>query len=194
MTEFKHNLNDDSVIHEVSFWLEKAVIGLNFCPFAKSVYIKQQIRFVVSHATTVEALLSDLIVELQYLAQVEPEKTDTTLLIHPLVLQDFLDYNDFLDLADRVLVRHGWEGEFQIASFHPDYQFAGSDADSIENYTNRAPWPLLHLLRETSIEKAVDAFPDAAEIYQKNIATMQRLGSAGWAKLFKNDSPDQIIV
>ncbi len=187
MNEFKNNLDDDLVMREVKLWLEKAVIGLNLCPFAKSVYVKQQIRFVVSHASTVESLLTDLIVQLQYLAEVDPGLIDTTLLIHPLVLQDFLDYNDFLDLADQVLVHHGWEGEFQIASFHPAYQFAGSDVNSIENYTNRSPWPMLHLLREASIEKAVDAFPDAAEIYERNMTTMQNLGPTGWASLFREE-------
>lgn len=187
MNEYKDNLDRELVIQKVKCWLQKAIIGLNLCPFAKSVFVKQQVRYIVSEARDVEGLLIDLIAEIQYLLTVDSSLIDTTLLIHPFVLDNFLDYNDFLDLADQVLVRQGCEGELQIASFHPAYQFADSAVDSIENYTNRAPFPILHLLREASIDKAVDAFPDAARIYEKNIQTMRRLGIAGWEALFKDD-------
>lgn len=176
-------IESDNAIALTKVWLDKAVIGLNLCPFAKSVQVKNQIRFAVSDATDAETLLLDLACELQLLAGTDPEQIDTTLLIHPTALTDFLDFNDFLDLADAVIEELHLGGELQIASLHPDYQFAGTAQDDIENYTNRSPFPTLHLLRESSIERAVAAFPDASEIYQKNIATMHRIGHAGWKAL-----------
>jgi hypothetical protein len=161
------------------------VIGLNLCPFAKAVHVKEQIRYTVSQATTVEALLEDLARELERLAETSAEKTDTTLLIHPHVLQDFIDYNEFLDLADGLLEQLDLDGELQIASFHPQYQFAGTEVDDITNFTNRSPYPTLHILREDSLDKAVEAFPEADAIFETNIATMQKLGIEGWKKLFK---------
>lgn len=172
-----------AVIAATQDWVDKAVIGLNLCPFAKAVQVKNQIRYVVSQAETSAQLLEDLAMELHGLATAEPSERDTTLLIHPLVLTDFLDYNDFLGLADDALVELGFEGELQIASFHPQYQFAGTDIDDIDNYTNRSPYPCLHLLRETSIERAVAAFPDSAQIYDKNIETLRRIGHEGWRLL-----------
>ncbi len=164
-------------------WLERAVIGLNLCPFAKAVHLKQQIRWVESAATDAEALLADLVHELQVLAAADPEVVETTLLVHPQALTDFDDYNDFLDLADAVLAELGLEGELQVASFHPQYRFDGTEADDVTNCTNRSPHPTLHLLREASIERAVASFPDAAEIYERNVATLRRLGPAGWRAL-----------
>ncbi|MFZ6761015.1 DUF1415 domain-containing protein [Undibacterium sp. Ji50W] len=177
-------LNSADVIAATELWLEKAVIGLNLCPFAKAVQVKQQIRYIVSQARTPEALLDDLARELELLAEVNPEKTETTLLIHPMTLNDFLDFNDFLDVADGLLEEVELDGQLQIASFHPDYQFAGTEPDDIENYTNRAPFPTLHLLREDSIDKAVLAFPEAEQIYEKNMETMRELGHEGWRRLF----------
>jgi hypothetical protein len=173
----------DNIIATTKVWLEKAVIGLNLCPFAKAVQVKNQIRFVVSDATDDETLLIDFASELEILAMADPEKIDTTLLIHPSVLTDFLDYNDFLDLADAAIEELDLDGELQVASFHPDYQFEGTGPDDIENYTNRSPFPILHLLREDSIERAVAAFPDSADIYKKNMATLRQLGHAGWQAL-----------
>lgn len=172
-------------------WLEKAVIGLNLCPFAKAVHVKQQVRYVVSAATTPEALAEELMTELALLRDADPEAVETTLLIHPQVLGDFLDFNDFLDVADAIVEEMELDGELQVASFHPDYQFADSEADDIENFSNRAPYPTLHLLRESSIAQAVAAFPDAADIYETNIATLQRLGHAGWRQLWVTEAaPD----
>lgn len=176
---------DSTYVQEMQEWLVKAVIGLNLCPFAKSVHVKEQIRYTVSEAKTVEALLEDLAKELEHLAETSPDKTDTTLLIHPHVLQDFMDYNEFLDLVDSLLEQLDLDGELQIASFHPQYQFAGTEVDDITNFTNRSPYPALHLLREDSLDKAVEAFPDAEAIFETNIATMQKLGLDGWKKLFK---------
>lgn len=173
----------DAIIALTQAWLEKAVIGLNLCPFAKAVYVKQQIRYVVSQATDTNALLTELKTELQFLQDSDPAEIDTTLLILPEVLSDFLDYNDFLDTADEAIEDLELDGEIQIASFHPDYQFAGTNADDIENYTNRSPYPILHLLREASIERAVEAFPEAEEIYEKNMETLRKLGLLGWANL-----------
>jgi hypothetical protein len=165
-------------------WLEKAVIGLNLCPFAKAVQVKQQIRYVVSDASDEPQLLADLLHELETLYDADPDTVETTLLIHPYVLNDFLDYNQFLEVADAAVSELELDGEIQVASFHPDYQFAGSAPQDIENFSNRAPYPTLHLLRETSIARAVAAFPDAARIYERNIETLRQLGHAGWKKLF----------
>ncbi|RZA35694.1 MAG: DUF1415 domain-containing protein [Lysobacteraceae bacterium] len=165
-------------------WLEHAVIGLNLCPFAKAVYVKQQVRFVLSDASTPEALLEQLAEELVLLRDTPADEIDTTLIVHPEVLQDFLDYNDFLDNADAAVEALDLEGVLQVASFHPGYQFAGTAADDIGNYTNRSPYPTLHLLREDSVSRAVEAFPDADRIVDRNVATLDALGIAGWRMLF----------
>ncbi len=175
----------EQIIADTRRWVERAVIGLNLCPYAKAVYMKEQVRFVVSDATTPEELLQDLINELEKLAESSAEIIDTTLLIHPFVLQDFLDYNDFLDVADEVLEERDLAGELQIASMHPQYQFADTDINDIENYTNHAPYPTLHILREASVDKAVAAFPEAEQIFEKNIETMKNLGYDGWDKLWE---------
>ncbi len=168
---------------ETRRWVERAVIGLNLCPFAKAVYVKQQVRFVLSDATTPEALLEQLMEELVLLRDTPAEEIDTTLVVHPFVLQDFLDYNDFLDNCDAAVESLELDGVLQVASFHPHYQFAGSGADDIDNYTNRAPYPTLHLLREDSIDRAVAAFPDPDVIVERNIETLRTLGINGLNKL-----------
>lgn len=164
-------------------WLERAVIGLNLCPFAKAVVAKDQVRYVLSAATTPEALLEELAYELVRLQQTEPEQVDTTLLIHPQVLTDFLDYNDFLDTADAAVEALELDGEIQVASFHPDYQFADTAYDDVGNCSNRSPYPMLHLLREASVERAVAAFPDPDVIVERNLETLEKLGIEGWRKL-----------
>jgi hypothetical protein len=171
------------VIDETRVWLERAVIGLNLCPFAKSVHVKGQIHYAVSAAQSAPELLADLLTELKELVVQDPAARDTTLLIAPDCLADFLDFNDFLDQADQALVDLGLDGILQIASLHPRYQFAGTEEDDITNFTNRSPYPTLHLLREESIDRAVQAYPDAESIYEKNMNTMERLGIAGWAAL-----------
>ncbi|TCV96040.1 hypothetical protein EC912_102389 [Luteibacter rhizovicinus] len=176
-------MTNDTVIAATRQWLERAVIGLNLCPFAKAVHQKGQVRYVVSQATTPEALLEDLQAELEYLRDAEPNETDTTLLIHPHVLTDFLDYNEFLEVADAAVTDLDLEGEIQVASFHPDYQFADTLPDDITNFSNRSPYPTLHLLREDSIDRAVAAFPDAASIFEKNMDTLIKLGKPGWDEL-----------
>jgi uncharacterized protein len=183
--------DSDLVIAATRAWLEKIVIGLNLCPFAKAVHVKNQVRFVVSRARNSDALLEDLERELKFLAETDPEKVDTTLLIHPEVLQDFLDYNDFLDVCDSVVEELELDGVLQVASFHPQYQFADTEFDDVSNFTNRSPYPTLHLLREDSVTLAVETFPDVDSIYRKNIVTLQRLGrehtetlmaDVGWIK------------
>ncbi len=171
-----------AIIAATRNWLERAVIGLNLCPFAKAVHVRGQIRYVVSTAASEDELLADLLHELEYLYDADPEQVETTLLIHPQVLNDFLDYNDFLEVADAAVSELDLDGEVQVASFHPDYQFADSPGDDIANYSNRAPFPTLHLLRESSVARAVAAFPDAAHIYQRNIDTLRALGHAGWVR------------
>ena len=176
--------DEAAVIAATRDWVDRAVIGLNLCPFAKAVQVKGQVRYVASQATTPEELLAALGEELRKLAAADPEVLDTTLLIHPQVLNDFLDFNDFLERADRLLAERGLEGVLQLASFHPGYQFAGTAPDDISNFTNRSPYPTLHLIREASIDRAVAAFPEAEEIYERNIETMGKLGHEGWAALF----------
>lgn len=174
---------NETIIAATQTWVERAVIGLNLCPFAKSVHVKKQIRYVVSEATTPDSLLTDLMRELELLAEANPEKIDMTLFIHPYVLQDFLDYNDFLDVVDETLEELKLDGILQIATMHPQYQFADTEPDDITNYTNRSPYPTLHLLREASIEQAVAGYPDTDKIFERNIETMHRLGHEGWDAL-----------
>jgi uncharacterized protein len=180
------HVDNDAVVAATRDWLEKLVIGLNLCPFAKAVHAKTQIRFVVSRARNSDALLEDLERELKLLVETDPERIDTTLLIHPEVLTDFLDYNDFLDICDSVIEELELDGIVQVASFHPQYQFADTEVDDVANFTNRSPYPTLHLLREDSVTRAVETFPDVDSIYQKNIMTLQRLGKEHMEKLMSD--------
>lgn len=174
---------DASVVRDMRHWLEQAVIGLNLCPFAKAVHVRGQVRYAVSHAGRAQELERDLASELRGLVAASPELRDTTLLMAPDCLSDFLEFNDFLHRADRLLVQLGLEGTLQIAGFHPQFQFAGTAVDDLGNYTNRAPYPTLHLLRESSVDRAVAAFPQADAIFERNIETLQRLGQSGWDAL-----------
>lgn len=180
----------DAIVAATRHWLTRAVIGLNLCPFAKSVHVKEQIRYVVSEATDTAALLEQLEAELRLLADADPARIDTTLLIVPRMLGDFDDYNDFLYFADRLLQSLKLDGVLQIASFHPGYRFADAEADDIENYSNRSPYPILHLLREDSIARAVQAVPDAADIYERNQETLRRLGHDGWRRWMEEGGDD----
>lgn len=176
--------SDAAVIAATRCWIERAVIGLNLCPFARAPFVQERIRFVVSPARDTQALLDDLRRELAFLQAADPRTCETTLLIHPQVLGDFLDFNDFLDVAEEALRELDLEGELQVASFHPDYRFADTDADAVENCTNRSPWPTLHLLRESSIDAAVESGIDTDAIYERNIETLRKLGLAGWQTLW----------
>ena len=176
----------DKIVAATQCWLERAVIGLNLCPFAKAVHVKKQIRYAVTAAQTADELLAELAHELQLLVDTAPTTLDTTLLIHPQVMGDFLDFHFFLAEANAAIRNLGLEGVFQIASLHPQYEFAGSDTDDIENFSNRSPYPTLHLLREASIDRAVAAFPDAADIFERNIETLQTLGPDGWQRLWQD--------
>jgi uncharacterized protein len=179
--------DDASAIAATQRWLERAVIGLNLCPFARAPFAQQRIRLRVSHADSEDELLADLSEELEALHATDASICETTLLIHPYVLTDFLDYNDFLDAADAAVLALGLEGELQVASFHPDYRFADTAEDAIENCTNRSPYPTLHLLREASIERAVESVPDTEDIYRRNIETLRSLGADGWRALWRDD-------
>ena len=185
MTESSRNI----AIADTVRWLERAVIGLNLCPFAKAPHIKGQIHYAVSEAKGLEGLRDELIEELKALAALPAEERETTLLIVPHLLRDFLDFNDFLDEADGVLQELDMEGEFQVASFHPDFQFADTEPDDITHFTNRSPYPTLHLIREASIDRAVEAFPEAEMIYEANMATMEKLGREGWKQLDVDATP-----
>lgn len=182
------DLSDAAILQQTREWLERAVIGLNLCPFARAPYVQDRVRLQLSHATDAEELLADLQDALGALQAESPEVCETSLLIHPWALGDFLDFNDFLEIADACVAEMGLEGEIQIASFHPDYQFADTFADDIENFTNRAPFPTLHLLREASIERVVDAVENPDSIYQRNIETLRRLGADGWSRVLRGET------
>ncbi|BAP14944.1 hypothetical protein Y017_05700 [Alcanivorax sp. 97CO-5] len=171
-------------INQTRQWLEEVVIGLNLCPFARKPFTAGQVRFAVSDSRNVETLLGDLHEELDHMDRVSAEEVDTTLLIITDQLDDFLDYNDVLDLADGLLEQQGWEGTYQIASFHPAYQFADTTADDPENYTNRAPYPILHILREASLDKGLASYPNPEQIPERNMATLNGLNEAQWQALF----------
>ncbi|MDB5799836.1 MAG: hypothetical protein JWL63_775 [Rhodocyclales bacterium] len=176
-------LHNEKIIAETRAWVNRAVIGLNLCPFAKAVQVKGLVRYVVSDACDSTALLTDLGDELQGLAAANPARLDTTLLMHSHALTDFIDFSYFLPAADALLKTLGLVGTLQIASFHPDYQFADAEPDDVTNATNRAPYPTLHLLREDSIDRAVAAFPNAEAIYENNMRTLETLGRSGWEAL-----------
>lgn len=173
----------EAVVRDTRNWLERAVIGLNLCPFAKAVHVKAQIHYVVSGATHPGPLLEELAAELDALLAMDAQARETTLLIAPDCLADFLDFNDFLKQADRLVRKRRLEGVIQLASFHPAYRFADSDPDDVTNLTNRSPYPTIHLLRETSIDRAVQAFPQPEAIYEANMKTLRSLGLEGWSAL-----------
>lgn len=176
-------LSDADIIEKTQHWLTQAVIGLNLCPFAKAVYVKNQIRYVVSRAAHLDAFLETLDAEIELLAKADPEIIDTTLLIHPTLFASFEIFNDMLELAEAAPADLQLDGVIQVASFHPQFQFTDTADDDISNYTNRAPFPTLHLIRESSMARAVQSYPDAAVIYERNIQTLQTLGLEGWKKL-----------
>ena len=173
-----------TVLAATRLWVEKAVVGLNLCPFANAVLKKERLHIQVSEATEPLALLEDLRTELKRLLDAPETEIETSLLVCPRMLSDFLEFNDFLDMAEALLTELDLNGTVQIASFHPHYQFAGTAVDDIENATNQSPWPTLHLLREDSVERAVEsAGGDAEAIVERNIATLRQLGSEGWKAL-----------
>ena len=177
------SITPDTAIAHTRAWLTRAVVGLNLCPFAKAPLVKGQVRFVTSAARELPTLLLELADELRHLAKADPAQTETTLLIHPHVLIDFADFNQALDAVDDLVDALGLEGVLQVASFHPAYQFAGTDAADVANATNRSPYPTLHLLREDSIERAVAAIPQADTIVDANLRALDELGADGWAAL-----------
>lgn len=176
-------LNDEQTIALTRRWVEHAVVGLNLCPFANTVLRKNQIAFQVSHARDPDALLQDLLVAIESLLATPAETTDTLLLIHPGTLTDFFEFNDFIGAAELLLEESGLEGVLQVASFHPDYQFADAAVDDPTNRTNRSPFPIIHLLREDSLDRAIAAMPDTDAIVERNLDTMRRLGNDGWQAL-----------
>jgi hypothetical protein len=177
------SLAAENALQETRAWVERAVVGLNLCPFAKAPLVKGQVRFVLCETDDPRVLLEALCEEMRKLSQADPADLETTLLVHPNVLGDFLDFNDFLEAADDAVESLGFEGVLQVASFHPDFQFAGTSHDDLGNATNRSPYPTLHLLREQSVGRAVAAFPEAESIFEANIRTLEALGEEGWAAL-----------
>ncbi|WP_161811250.1 DUF1415 domain-containing protein [Steroidobacter agaridevorans] len=176
--------SDQQVIAATRAWLERAVIGQQLCPFAAGPYRTGRVRFCINAQPSPAGLLEELCRELQMLRDADPLQCETTLLIHPQVLTEFLDYNDFLDECDVAVAELGLEGELQVASFHPKYRFAGTHEHDITNFTNRSPYPMLHLLREASISRAVESFPGIDEIAPRNMETLRRLGHEGWRRLW----------
>lgn len=177
-------IGGEEILAATRRWLERAVIGLRLCPFAEPVHEAGRIRYCISGQHSAQGLLDELRAELLRLSGQDAAACETTLLIHPWVLTDFMEFNDFLAAAEDLVADLGLEGELQIASFHPGYRFAGTQPDDIENCTNRSPYPTLHLLREASIERALASVPDPDEIYRRNILTLRRLGRDGWLKLW----------
>jgi hypothetical protein len=175
---------DQQIIDDINQWLDEVVIGLNLCPFAAKPRREKRVRIAISHATDEEALLNDLQAELERLSDTPVEELETTLLAIPDMLENFEDYNDFLDAVDLWVEQFGWEGELQVASFHPQYQFADTEADEPGNLTNRSPWPMLHIIREESLEQAVDHYPDVEGIPERNIKRMEALSKDEKRKLF----------
>lgn len=182
MTDTAH-LDTNTVSEHIKQWLEKAVIGLNLCPFAKAPHVKNLVRIVVSEARHLDGFLEDLDRELQLLGNTPASELETTLLVHPTLFPDFETFNQILEIADDAVVENELEGIVQIAPFHPDFQFEGTETDDISNYTNRSPYPTLHLIREDSIAKAAEAFPDTSAIFDRNIALLEKMGYEGWDKL-----------
>jgi len=172
-----------TAIEDTQQWLMAAVIGLNLCPFAKAVVVKDKVRYRVCLSPAPQDVLQMLAQELQFLASADASLVETTLLIAPYALSEFLDFNDFLGECDTLLESLGLVGELQVAEFHPNYQFAGEAPDAMGHFSNRAPYPTLHLLRESSLDEAVAVYPDAALIFERNIATLEALGVQGWADL-----------
>ncbi|HEX5739212.1 MAG TPA: DUF1415 domain-containing protein [Hydrogenophaga sp.] len=174
-------MTEEQVLADTRHWLEKAVIGLNLCPFARSVYVKNQVRIVVSQARHLDAFLDDLDRELDLLVNTPADEIDTTLLVHPTLFPHFDVFNDFQNVVDDVVAEHELEGVIQVAHFHPAFQFEGTEADDVTNFTNRAPYPVLHLLREESVERAVASEGgDAEAIVERNLKTLRDLGADGW--------------
>ena len=182
-------LNQDPVISATRRWVETVVVDLNLCPFARRELVSNRVRFAMSDAETEDVLLANLQRELLHL--VDDDSIETTLLVHPGVLQDFHDYNDFLAVADALVAMLELEGVIQIASFHPHYQFAGTSVGAAENYTNRSPYPMLHLLREASLERAIAAYPDTDAIPQRNIERVEALGPNAMKALLASCLADQ---
>ena len=179
-------MTSDEIIAATRRWLERSVIGLNLCPFAEGVYRGGRVRIWVSETRSASGLLEEFRSELTGLHAADPLQRETTLLIHPWVLEDFIEYNEFLDVCEAAIVDLSLEGELQVASFHPRYQFEGTGPEDIENYTNRSPYPMLHLLREASIDRAIAAVPDTDEIYRRNVRTLRALGHEGWQRLWRD--------
>ena len=177
------NAAEGRVIRETRAWVQRAVVGLNLCPFAKAPLVKGQVRFVLCETDDPRVLLDVLCQQMRELAHTDPLELETALVVHPNVLEDFLDFNDFLEAAEEALDELGLIGVLQIASFHPHYQFAGTSHDDLGNATNRSPYPTLHLLREESVERAAAAFPEAEAIFEANIRTLETLGAEGWSAL-----------
>lgn len=178
------DLSEQQVLDDTRRWIEKAVIGLNLCPFARAVYVKNQVRIVVSRARHLDAFLDELDRELALLQSTPAEEIDTTLLVHPTLFPDFEVFNDFMNVVDDVVAEHDLEGVIQVANFHPDFRFEGEPEGDMSHFTNRAPYPTLHLLREDSVERVVEsAGGDAEAIVERNIATLRQLGPEGWKAL-----------
>lgn len=183
-------IDEQQVIADTRAWVEQAVIGLNLCPFAKAVQVKSQIAYRVSQASTPEELVADLVQELRQLATTPAEEVDTLLLIHPLVLNDFYDYNEFLDVVDAVVESEALEGVLQVASFHPHYQFADTPYQDRANYTNRSPFPMLHLLREDSISRAVDSLADPSSVYRRNMKLLRDMVDEEFERIWPKKQGD----
>ncbi|CAE6901042.1 DUF1415 domain-containing protein [Vibrio owensii] len=183
-TQESSNTDINAITEQVDQWLNDVVIGLNLCPFAAKPQRNKQIKIFVSEASQEEALLEDILLQLIELSSTEPEKLETTLVVVPNMLQDFWDYNFFIDWVEGLIKQQDWEGIFQVATFHPDYCFGGAEPEDDENLTNRSPYPVFHLIREESMEKVLKHYPDPESIPDTNIARVSALSEEERKKLF----------
>ncbi|HDM8174407.1 TPA: DUF1415 domain-containing protein [Vibrio harveyi] len=183
-TQESTNTDINAITEQVDQWLNDVVIGLNLCPFAAKPQRNKQIKIFVSEASQEEALLEDILLQLIELSNTEPEKLETTLVVVPNMLQDFWDYNFFIDWVEGLIKQQDWEGIFQVATFHPDYCFGGAEPEDDENLTNRSPYPVFHLIREESMEKVLKHYPDPESIPDNNIARVSALSEEERKKLF----------
>lgn len=167
-------LTDELVTRQTLNWVTQFIVGHNVCPFAKREVERDSVRMVVIRSKKPEVALEELMTEIQWLD--ENSETETTLLIFPTLFRDFHHYLDFVDMAENLMFDEECEGVYQVATFHPDYCFAGVDADDVSNYTNRSPYPMIHLLREASLDKAIEFYGDTSQIPENNIQAMQALG------------------
>ncbi|MEL0636361.1 DUF1415 domain-containing protein [Marinomonas sp. TI.3.20] len=184
------HLSDELVTTQTIKWVNDFIVGLNICPFAKREMERESVRFVVVRSKKSQVALEELMSEVHWLDE-HPE-TETTIIVFPTLFSDFYRYLDFVDLAENIMFEQECEGVYQLATFHPNYCFSGAEPEDVSNYTNRSPYPMLHLLREASVEKAIEFYGDTDAIPERNIDVMEEMGKESLEKILSNSmqTPD----